>query len=43
MLQSFTNETRPTDGPPRLARLRAHLTSQGLDGFIVPRADAHQG
>ena len=43
MLQSFTTETRPTDGPPRLARLRAHLTSQGLDGFIVPRADAHQG
>jgi len=27
----------------RLARLRQELVSQGLDGFIVPRADEHQG
>ena len=32
-----------TQGPPRLARLRETLTQEGLDGFIVPRADAHQG
>ncbi len=27
----------------RLDRLRRELTAQGLDGFIVPRADEHQG
>ena len=27
----------------RLARLRAELAGRGLDGFIVPRADEHQG
>ncbi|MFT5540825.1 MAG: Xaa-Pro aminopeptidase [Alphaproteobacteria bacterium] len=27
----------------RLIRLRARLKAQGVDGFIVPRADAHQG
>src|SRR5271169_3460479 len=27
----------------RLARLRKELVSRGLDGFIVPRADEHQG
>jgi Xaa-Pro aminopeptidase len=27
----------------RLARLRAELTRRGLDGFVVPRADEHQG
>jgi len=27
----------------RLARLRAVLTQRGLDGFLVPRADEHQG
>lgn len=43
MLQSFTSTTRPADGPPRLAALREVLTSEGLDGFLVPRADAHQG
>ena len=27
----------------RLDRLREELAAQGLDGFIVPRADEHQG
>jgi Xaa-Pro aminopeptidase len=27
----------------RLARLRAELRRAGVDGFLVPRADAHQG
>src|SRR5690348_6328281 len=27
----------------RLARLRTELASRGFDGFIVPRADEHQG
>ena len=43
MFQSFTATTRPEQGPPRLAALRGELAARGLDGFIVPRADAHQG
>lgn len=43
MFQDFTAATRPEDGPPRLTALRAHLAGSGLDGFLVPRADAHQG
>ena len=27
----------------RLAALRAELKQRGLDGFVVPRADEHQG
>jgi Xaa-Pro aminopeptidase len=27
----------------RLARLRRELTTHGLDGFVVPRSDEHQG
>jgi Xaa-Pro aminopeptidase len=29
--------------PARLERLRQELAARGLDGFIVPRADEHQG
>jgi len=29
--------------PERLASLRAELKARGLDGFVVPRADEHQG
>src|SRR5216684_1557283 len=29
--------------PERLARLREALAARGLDGFIIPRADEHQG
>ena len=43
MFQSFTASTRPDQGPPRLALLRAELAARGLAGFIVPRSDAHQG
>lgn len=43
MFQSFETTSRPDQGPPRLAALRAELARAGLDGFIVPRADAHQG
>jgi Xaa-Pro aminopeptidase len=43
MLQSFTAATRPGQGPPRLAALRAAMAEAGLDGFLVPRADRHQG
>lgn len=43
MFQSFTAASSPEQGPPRLSALRNALTSHGLDAFIVPRADAHQG
>ncbi|MFN3824125.1 MAG: aminopeptidase P family protein [Pseudorhodobacter sp.] len=43
MFQSFENAANPAQGAPRLTRLRAELAAAGLDGFIVPRADAHQG
>jgi Xaa-Pro aminopeptidase len=37
-------EFEMTDNPDwRLAALRAELRDQGLDGFIVPRADEHLG
>ena len=43
MFQTFDVTARPEQGPPRLAQLRAQIRSEGLDGFLVPRADAHQG
>lgn len=42
-LQSFDRLTRPEDSAPRVARLRQELAQRGLDGFLVPRADVHQG
>ncbi|MDP2080900.1 MAG: aminopeptidase P family protein [Pseudotabrizicola sp.] len=43
MFQSFDNHATPEQGPPRLVALREVLAREGLAGFIVPRADAHQG
>ena len=43
MFQSFGVTARPEQGPPRLSALRVELEAEGLDGFLVPRADAHQG
>jgi Xaa-Pro aminopeptidase len=43
MFQSFEVTARPEQGPPRLAALRAELVAEGLTGFLIPRADAHQG
>lgn len=43
MFQNFEVAARPEQGPPRLAALRDVLAHEGLDGFLVPRADAHQG
>ena len=40
--QSFDERADPSQGPVRLAALRAELTRRGLDGFVVPRADEHQ-
>ncbi|WP_370255465.1 aminopeptidase P family protein [Nioella sp.] len=41
--QSFSAATRPEQGPPRLAALRDDMAREGLSGYLVPRADAHQG
>ena len=43
MFQTFEVVASPLQGAARLAALRAVLASDGLAGFIVPRADAHQG
>ncbi|MCL6285397.1 aminopeptidase P family protein [Ruegeria sp. 2012CJ41-6] len=43
MFQNFEVTARPEQGPPRLADLRGELDSADLDGFLIPRADAHQG
>lgn len=43
MFQTFESHASPDQGPPRLEALRAKLGSLGLAGFIVPRADVHQG
>lgn len=43
MFQSFSVTARPEQGPPRLARLRDAMEDAQLDGFLVPRADVHQG
>jgi len=41
--QSFDVTTNPANGSPRVAKLRAKMAELGLDGFLVPRADEHQG
>lgn len=43
MFQSFEVTARPEQGPPRLQALRDAMAAEQLDGFLVPRADAHQG
>ena len=43
MFQTFDDIADPTKGPPRVARLRAELARRKLKGFLVPRADEHQG
>jgi Xaa-Pro aminopeptidase len=43
MFQTFNAVSSPETGPARLAALRVALAAEGLAGFIIPRADAHQG
>lgn len=43
MFQNYTASTSPETGAPRLAKLREVLRAEGLSGFLIPRADAHQG
>src|ERR1041384_5268300 len=41
--QSFATRTTPRTVAPRLKALRGAIADAGLDGFLVPRADAHRG
>ena len=43
MFQTFEAQSSPDQGPPRLAKLRAEMAKAGVDAYLVPRADAHQG
>ena len=43
MYQEFTTPSSPETGGPRLKALRTALAAAGLDGFLIPRADAHRG
>ena len=43
MYQNFSTPSSPATGAPRLAALRTVLKREQLDGFLVPRADAHRG
>ncbi|WP_196257754.1 aminopeptidase P family protein [Pelagibacterium limicola] len=43
VFQSFEERSDPRAVAPRVAALRAHLASNQLDGFLIPRADVHQG
>lgn len=43
MFQSFESLTNPSQGPERVAKLRRLMRESGVDGFLVPRADEHQG
>jgi Xaa-Pro aminopeptidase len=40
--QSFSEASERSEGPGRLAALRKVLKQEGLDGFLVPKADEHQ-
>ena len=42
LYQSFQDSADPSKAAERIARLRADLDRQGLDGFLVPRADRQQ-
>ena len=41
--QTFDDQSDPTQCAPRLAALRAELRRRDVEGFLVPRADEHQG
>jgi Xaa-Pro aminopeptidase len=43
MFQTFDDTANPALGAERASRLRAELKRRGLDGFLIPRSDEHQG
>ncbi len=40
--QTFDDDANPGAARPRITALRNELKKRGLDGFVLPRADAHQ-
>ncbi len=43
MFQHYDVQTDSSHAAPRIRRLREKLAEVGVDGFLVPRADEHQG
>lgn len=43
MFQNFSPAPAGSDAADRLPALRARIAELGLDGFLIPRADVHQG
>ncbi|UJW86733.1 aminopeptidase P family protein [Devosia sp. SL43] len=43
VFQSFEEKADPKNVAPRLAALRQAMSKAGVDGFLIPRADAHRG
>ncbi len=43
MFQTYDDVADPNLGALRAEKLRAELRARGLDGFVIPRADEHQG
>lgn len=43
MFQDFSSSADPALGADRVERLRARLTSLGVDAVLVPRSDEHMG
>ncbi|WP_367718585.1 aminopeptidase P family protein [Nitratireductor sp. GISD-1A_MAKvit] len=43
MFQSFDVTADPSQGIARVGKLRDAMAKSGLDGYLVPRADEHQG
>ncbi|OUS05082.1 X-Pro aminopeptidase [Rhodobacterales bacterium 52_120_T64] len=43
MFQTFAVTTSPDAGPARLTKLRETMRAAQVDGFLIPRADAHFG
>ena len=41
--QTFDEQSDSSRSAERLAALRAELARNGVDGFIIPRSDEHQG
>ena len=43
MLQTFDSVANPSVGAHRVKALRALMTRAGIDAWLVPRSDEHQG
>ncbi|MGI9484193.1 MAG: aminopeptidase P family protein [Hyphomicrobiales bacterium] len=43
MFQNFVDKSEGNKSAERVAQLRSELARQGVDAFIVPRSDEHQG